>query len=106
MWVLNMNELYEVYPDYQGGKTDEKEKVAKHNIEIDIPVDIKPDAKVGRVEIELCGEPVVLCDDCKKKPDSCRLVLVQKVRIKIPVKYEFKTKVGESMTDCCPPFDK
>ncbi len=99
--VLNMKEPYEMYCEAECMKPDDKNKNVKHFVEVSIPVDFKPETKVGRIEAELCGEPVVMCDECKKKPDACRLVIAQKVCIKIPVKYSFRAEAGESITDCC-----
>lgn len=101
-----MSDLYDVYPDYPMDKPEECQKFAKHFIDISTPVDVKPEVRVGKIEIECCGDPIVICDKDKKKPDTCNLVFVQKVSIKVPIKYVFKTDVGESRTDCCARQDK
>ncbi|MBR2176944.1 MAG: hypothetical protein IJ861_08370 [Clostridia bacterium] len=100
-----MNEPYEVYRDHPGGKPDECEKNAKHYVDICVPIDVKPEAHVGKVEMECCGEPVIMCDD--GKPDNvCRLILEQKICIKIPVRYTFKADVGKTIAECCAPCNK
>lgn len=95
-----MSKTYEMCPSCP--QPDECEKVAKHYIDISIPVEVKPNARVGNIEMECCGEPVVICDE-EKCTDGCGLILMQKVCIKIPLKYSFKSDVGKTFTECCPP---
>lgn len=97
---------YESYPAApECDMQEECKKLVKHYIDINIPVDVKPKADVGKVEIECCGEPTVVCAE-GGKPDSCHFILVQKVCIRIPVRYTFDSKVGQEMVDCCKKSDK
>lgn len=96
-----MKDAYEMYCQPECMKPEDKCKDVRHYVEVSVPVDFRPETRVGKIETELCGEPVVMCDECKKKPDVCKLVIAQKVCIKIPVCYSFKAEVGESKTDCC-----
>ncbi len=98
--VENMSNQYEMYPDVNDCKDDECKKSVKHFIDISVPVDISPKARVGKIDMECCGDPEVICMECGKK-NVCRLVLVQKVSIKIPVTYSFMSKVGEDTVECC-----
>ncbi len=97
---------YEPYPSAPecADKADCK-KTVKHYIDINIPVDVMPKAEVCGIETECCGEPTVVCAD-GGKPDSCHIILVQKVCVRIPVKYTFDSKVGQGMVDCCHKNDK
>ena len=98
-----MNNMYEPYPDRPEDEKDckkECKKDVKHYVDINVPVDITPKAEIGRIEAECCSAPEVVCAD-GGKPDECHLIIVQRVCIKIPVKYAFSYKVGKSMTECC-----
>ena len=97
---------YEPYPPTPDCvDKDECKKLVKHYIDINIPVDVTPKTEVGRIETECCGEPTVICAD-GGKPDSCNFILVQKVCVRIPVKYTFASKVGPGIVDCCQKNDK
>lgn len=96
-----MKNMYEQYPECPEEYTsNESKKMVKHYVDINIPVDVIPKANVGRIEAECCGEPVVVCAD-GGKPDTCHLILIQKVCISIPVKYSFESKSGKGMVECC-----
>ncbi len=101
-----MNNPYDVYPEYSSDKCDDCKKYSKHFIDITTPVDITPEVRVGDVEIECCGDPIVICDKDRKNCNACHLVFVQKISIKVPIRYDFKADVGESCTDCCAGKDK
>lgn len=99
--MKKMKNNYEPYPECpQADCGDECRKTVKHYLDLNIPVDIVPAAKVGRIETECCGEPVVVCAD-GGKPDCCHLILVQKVCVKIPIRYTFKTDAGGCLVECC-----
>lgn len=96
-----MKNPYEQYPDCQElDKGCECKKTVKHYLDINIPVDVFPKAETGRIETECCGEPVVVCAD-GGKPDCCHLILIQKVSVKIPIRYTFESKAGKSLVECC-----
>lgn len=63
-------------------------------------VDIAPCVKIGEIETECLGAPEVCCSENQCK-ESCKVVITQKIRIKIPIQYSFKARVGESDVDCC-----
>ncbi len=96
-----MKEDYELYGAADCMKPDKMETTVRHFVEVSVPVDFCPEMKVGKIEAELCGDPVVMCDECKKNPDGCRLVIAQKVGIRIPLQVKFCAEPGESITDCC-----
>lgn len=65
---------------------------------VNVPVEIEPDAKVGKIDVECCGEPEIKierCHDCKQK-----IVITQKFFVKIPICFKIKTEVGKSEIDC------
>ena len=74
-------------------------KTAFQNAEISVPVEIVPEAKIGNVETECCGEPTVICRDghCG---DKCEVTIIQKLCIKIPVTYKVKVCSNEEKI-CC-----
>lgn len=95
-----MKDPYEYYPECLYGNENKCDKSVKHFMEINVPVDIMPKAKTGKIESECCGEPKVTCEECPKGCKGCRLVITQKVCIKIPLSYEIEIRPGESKADC------
>lgn len=75
------------------------EKVGYQYADICVPVEIKPDAEIGRIETECCGEPDISCkqnrEDC-----TCEVRIVQKICIKIPIRYSVEACKGESTIHC------
>lgn len=67
--------------------------------DLKLPIEVKPNALVGRIETECCGEPCVTCD-CEKCKSVCYICITQKVRIKIPVKFELCAEKGEVTLEC------
>ncbi len=62
---------------------------------ISLPVEIKPAAMVGEIEMECCGEPVLTnraCKDC----NTCEVLITQQLCVKIPIVY----KVSANISDC------
>ena len=48
-----MDKRYEIYPDADCGfKKDECKKTAKQYIDINVPIDIAPDAEIGKIDME------------------------------------------------------
>ncbi len=66
---------------------------------ISVPVEVKPKTTTGDVTIECCDEPVIECctNECK---DGLDIVITQKVCIKIPIRYQIETCVGEESIKC------
>ncbi len=96
-----MKEPYDYYTECQCGKDGECNKSVKHLMEISIPVDIMPKAKTGNIESECCSEPTVICEEGPAGCKGCRLIITQKICVKIPLSYDVEVRPGESMTDCC-----
>ncbi len=65
---------------------------------VSVPVEIEPEANVGKIDVECCGDPVIKneCSYDKKH----KIVITQKFMIKIPVCYQVKTYVGKCESNC------
>ncbi len=66
--------------------------------DIKVPIEIEPDVTVGEIETECCDKTCVKCKDC-----GCgvsEIVLTQKVKIKIPVKFCVKADVKDISISC------
>ena len=72
-------------------------KIISQKADVNVPVEIKPTAEVGKIESECCGEPRIINDECE---DSCKITIVQTIRIKIPIKYNVSTNIGKSLVVC------
>ena len=73
--------------------------------DISIPLEICPDAKLGKIETECCGEPYIQCEH-EPCGSNLNIVITQSVKVKIPVKFGIKTIEGNgfikcSDDDCC-----
>ncbi len=68
-------------------------------VEIDLPVELKPCPEIGRIETECCGDPYIVCECCECS-ESCCIVVTQKLKIRIPIKYAVKATAGESCIAC------
>ncbi len=66
---------------------------------ISIPITVRPKTRTGDITIECCEEPVIECcnGECENGLD---LVVTQKVCIKIPIKYQIESCVGEESISC------
>lgn len=75
------------------------EKTGYQYADICVPIELKPDAVIGKITVECCGEPDVECKEhsCGK---SCGIVVIQKVNIRIPINYKITACIGESVLNC------
>lgn len=78
---------------------DECTKTAHQYAEVTLPVEIRPEVKLGNVETECCGEPTVICRE-EKHCGTCEITIIQKLCIKIPVTYKVKVCKKEEKI-CC-----
>lgn len=83
---------------------DECTKTAFQRAEVSVPIEIKPETKLGEVELECCGEPTVICKECECH-DKCEITIIQKLCIKIPVTYKVKVCKKEEEKICCEMHD-
>lgn len=81
------------------GKGENCDKVVHKNAEIDVPVMVKPDVKIGKIKAECVGEPVIRPEhgSCA---DACEFVITQKVRVKIPICYDIDVVTGKAEINC------
>ncbi|MGN0517895.1 MAG: hypothetical protein ACI4II_04135 [Acutalibacteraceae bacterium] len=78
---------------------DECVKNCYHYADISVPIEMKPNAKLGDVSIECCGEPSVEC--CENKCGyTCEITVKQKISIRIPIRYEVDVNMDESAINC------
>ena len=97
---------HDKYDDY--GKKDDYDKDDKRDcdkkaeqvVDISLPIEVCPEADLGRIETECCGKP---CVECEQEPcgSSVSIIITQSVKIKIPVKFGIKTIEGNSFIKCC-----
>ena len=80
-------------------KKNECSKLVYQYADISLPMELKPDVKVGKIEMECCGEPDITCKKTDPK-DKCEFVITQKICLKIPVCYKVETCVGKKSV-CC-----
>lgn len=67
--------------------------------DISVPIDLKPNATIGEIKSECCGEPSVYCKE-NHKGNSCEITITQKILIKIPVDFNVIACVGEEEISC------
>ena len=88
--------------DYQGDfckKPCECSQSAYQFANISTPIEICPEASVGCIETECCGEPYIECE-CEPCGASLNLVITQKIKVKIPVTVGIRTIEGNSYIQC------
>ena len=76
--------------------------VAYQDVEVCVPVTIKPFANVSTPKIK-CEGSTVVCpgDDCKGKCGNiCKFTISKKIRVEIPVVFGAKAEVGAADIDC------
>ena len=93
------------FDDDKGHKPDRDcGSFASQLADISIPLEICPDAKLGRIETECCGEPYIQCEH-EPCGSNLNIIVTQSVKIKIPVKFAIKTIEGNGFIkcsdDCC-----
>lgn len=74
-------------------------KIGYQSADISVPVEIKPKATVGNIEINCCGNPEVKCKRNEYK-NALELTFVQRISISLPISYRVDTTIGESTIDC------
>lgn len=68
-------------------------------MDISVPIQLKPEAALDKVEIECCDKPTVnCCNNCCN--NTIEVVVTQKLRVKFPIHYTVTACMGESTLDC------
>ena len=67
--------------------------------DVSVPVEIKPNATIGRIKSECIGEPHITSERCNQE-GGCRFVITQTICVRIPIQYNVQTEVGENEITC------
>lgn len=65
--------------------------------EVKTPIDVRVHARLGEAEICCLGEPSTVVTDCK---DGCKLLVIQRLNLRIPLSYEVTVQSCVSETTC------
>ena len=65
--------------------------------EVRTPIDVRVDARLGEIEMRCEGNPATVATDCS---NGCRLLLIQRINLRIPLYYEASVSACESETAC------
>lgn len=98
----------EVYEEMRKGILEKPDKVGcssvgYQDVNVCIPVTIKPFGEVGNAKTKCLGRAVVSygCDHCPGKTgDVCKFTISQKLRVEVPVIFGARAEVGEASVDC------
>lgn len=93
-----MNSEFENIPDRIGCTA-----IGYQDVDVCIPVTIKPFGEVGNVKTHCEGKPHIKpgCDYCPGKAgDVCKFTISQKLRVEVPVIFGAKAEIGEASVDC------
>lgn len=85
-------------PERPCGCKDGCEKECNVHTNVKLPVEFEPEANIGRVEVECCGDPEVCCE-CTHE-GTVKVIITQNLFVKIPVCYEVKVKSSKSHVEC------
>lgn len=81
-----------------------KETIDKF-VSIALPVKVTPEVDVRPVTTECCGRPIITpgkrhkCELGKENGD-CEFIIIQKMKVEIPVKFKVKTDIDDPFVDC------
>lgn len=75
------------------------EKVGYQYADVSIPIEICPDASLGDIKTECCGEPYIKCEG-EPCSNSCNIVITQSIKIKIPLKVGIRAIQGSGYIVC------
>ena len=83
--------------------------VGYQDVNVCVPVTIKPFGEAGNVKTQCIGNPVISskCDTCSGNPGGvCKFTISQKLRVEVPVIFGAKAEVGEAVIDCQQPKEE
>lgn len=76
--------------------------VSTQYADVGVLVKLQPFSKVGRIQSDCCGDPVISCYPCQNcESHSCEFTIMQSLCIHIPIEYGATVDVRESMISCC-----
>lgn len=68
--------------------------------EVSLPVRLQPNAAIGEISTECCGEPVVTVRQFCGSRCGCEIVITQTVCVSIPVEYGAEAQAGDPGVIC------
>lgn len=77
--------------------------VGYQDVNVCIPVTIKPYGEAGNAKTQCLGNAVVSsnCDHCPGKTGGeCKFTISQKLRVEVPVVFGARAEVGEASVEC------
>ncbi len=77
--------------------------VGCQEVDVCIPVTIKPFGEAGNVTTKCVGEPMVSAgwdSQMGEHVDVCKFTICQKLRVEVPVIFGARAEVGETSVDC------
>lgn len=84
--------------------------VGYQDVNVCIPITIKPFGEAGNAKTKCLGRAVVSadCDKCPGRLGAiCKFTISQKLRVEVPVVFGARAEVGEASIDCgCAESDK
>lgn len=78
-------------------------KVASQSADVSLPIQVKPYAVVGRVEVDCCEDPAIITRQPAGCSCSCDFVICQTITVKIPIEYGSTVNAGETSVCCKKP---
>jgi hypothetical protein len=73
------------------------------DVNVCIPVTIKPFGEVGNAKTRCQGSPVVIAGSCSCMGNTgnvCMFTISQKLRVEVPVIFGARAEVGDAVVDC------
>lgn len=72
-------------------------KSFEEQAEVSTPLSVRIDARIGDVEMCCKSEPTLVTTDCG---DGCKLLVIQRLNLRIPMKYEASVVAEKSDITC------
>lgn len=77
--------------------------VGYQDVDVSVPVTVKPFGEVGNAKTQCIGKPIVCTDHkdcCDKGCEVCRFTISQRLRVEVPVIFGARAEIGEATVDC------
>ncbi len=73
------------------------------DVSVGVPVEVKPFARIGKIKTECISKPII--ERGAKMPEGhpkevCKFVIIQKLRVEVPVVFGAKVEVGDARINC------
>ena len=74
-------------------------KIGYKDVDITVPVELRPDVDMGEIKVHYCGGPRIEClsEPCE---NALYIEIKQKAKIVMPVKFDVKATVKDSSIKC------